>query len=244
MRDRRPFSPSAALSKTSRGGRRIQGSSRHRGRLGWSLTAPRAALASAPHGRAAFAQCGQQRAGIGRCSGFHSWAARLVCFWVLLISVVCLQQLSYAEGSPVYLPRVGPPPLRFQLPPSPDRRAELPPLLMRDPAPPVPEPLPEPALVPPEPIPDAPSPAPPPPDISPGIDSPVPVPVPELNTTNQAVASDSLVTGQNETLKPQFLLRFFNRGTNGSTTVLAPFGFTPPAPGPAPSSRGNYSTGP
>jgi hypothetical protein len=46
-------------------------------------------------------------------------------------------------------------------------------------------------------------------------------------------------------VSPEMLLRYFTRQTNGSgVSVIAPIGFTPPAPTPPPSSTATYTVGP
>lgn len=144
------------------------------------------------------------------------------------------------------LAAVGPEPLRFQKPVV-LASLVLPPLAMRDPAPPLPVPQPAPA-----PATNA-APAPvsaPPLAVAPTNDTPVTV-VP-TNDTPVTVVPPTVIalvpapdTNAPVILSPQLLLQFFQRiGTNRATSIIEPLDFRPADPPPLPSSTSTYLTPP
>jgi hypothetical protein len=155
-----------------------------------------------------------------------------------------------------YLPRTGPLPLRFHVPP---------PAVVQVVAP-VPPPFPPPFLppyFPPVPISLPTPPMPPtPPDMSKTTNAP-PASVAVTNgpalefDAREPVTAPTAATSPDAVVSPQMLLKFFTASTNASTNVAgnaassgagAPFGFTPPpmtlAPTPPPTSKATYSTSP
>ena len=161
-----------------------------------------------------------------------------------------LTSLATAGPTPVYLPVLGPGPLRFRAPPPPPGdRPVLPPLPKGDEVPIVKEEPVMPYLVPdlstlltppaplalPPPVLDEPAPT--------VIKASSPVLAPSATTTisGPVVESDS-----GNLLTPQMLVQFFRSQagrTNGTGTILAVPAFTPPPPPtPPPSSTATFST--
>lgn len=149
---------------------------------------------------------------------------------LLFAVIIFLNAVAAASSGPGYLPVVGPPPLRFA------RRIQSP---TNHFVPPVPEPA---AAVAPPPAPEKlavlPAPAPHPTDAAlsptnaqPATAAPAQLPI-ESPPPDGAVVS------------PQMLMRFFNKSTNGQTSVVAPMEFNPPRPAGPPPSTATYSTGP
>ncbi len=146
----------------------------------------------------------------------------------LLRSLWAAFALSTMAGAP-YLPLVGPPPLRFAAPPDLTKKLiSLPPIALTNPVS---------HLSMPKPIAQTQTNAAP---IAMTLPAPAPTAVPG---TNAPPANLDIGGGQADLIAPQMLLRYFSRGTNTSSTVVAPVGFTPPSGSPGASSA-SYSTSP
>ena len=171
-------------------------------------------------------------------------------FWMILLlkmrrwfcQCAALVLVTGAPGTLVggdYLPKVGPPPLRFEAPPGPDTRHYVLPPLDNPPAladaaaktnsPPAPEPAPLSVTN----EPPAPAPA-----EAPLVLNAVPVWPPHIGP----------IAPPETPLSPQMFLHYFSRGTgsNGPAgSVLVPMNFLPPLPLlPAPSSSAAYEVTP
>ncbi|HXJ60294.1 MAG TPA: hypothetical protein VNU68_26910 [Verrucomicrobiae bacterium] len=177
---------------------------------------------------------------------------------VLTALVSCLCRLTLAAGEPAYLPAVGPPPLRFAMPPAaPTVAVSLPPLpasasapesvVAGDPAHPVAAATnaPEGKLVsPPE---SAPGPQPPgsnKPEEPPISSFLFPVPIDPQFPSAPLWQNDGSTSGITPDLYA--LMRFFvTRSTNNSpaVSIFGPVPFIPPAPRP-PSSSASFETTP
>jgi len=132
-----------------------------------------------------------------------------------------LAATGFAAAEPGYLPRVGPAPLRF--------RAEMPAATHHFVLPPA-EPEPVAAVA--SPVPFGPMPELPPPTETAAI-------------TNQATSAVPDAIPPEDIVSPQMLIKFFNKSTNGApSSVITPYGFTPPRVSEPPASKATYSTGP
>jgi hypothetical protein len=181
---------------------------------------------------------------------------------VLTALVSCLSRLTVAAGEPAYLPAVGPPPLRFALPPAaPTVAVSLPPLaasasapesvvpatVAGDPAHPVAAPsnAPEVKLVsPPESAPGTQPPGSNKPEEPPISSFLFPVPIDPQLPSAPLWQNDGSTSGITPDLS--MLMRFFvTRSTNNSpaVSIFGPVPFIPPAPRP-PSSSASFETTP
>ena len=167
-----------------------------------------------------------------------------------MLILVFASMAQAAEGVSPYLPKVGPPPLRFQPAPRSVALLKLPPLAMADPTPPV-------AVPPAQPTP-APSHLPAPtnaeeaaPDLWDmfGADSAIPTPDPPVTASPPEPAGTAPPAEPPPlNVTPQMLVKFFNQqpGASNRTGVefLAPPSFFKPAipPGGSPSSTATYTT--
>ena len=156
----------------------------------------------------------------------------------LLAAALC----ATAESG--YLPVVGPPAVRFEMPaPAPvEPPLVLPPLTVIEPRP----------IVPPT------EPTPPVPQLGPLVQSELTNSVvnftpldPVLSTVVPSLAMDPLATGappvDTSVLAPQMFMRYFTGqpGTNGNgVSIFAPVEFIPPLPVPPPSSSASFQTVP
>ena len=152
----------------------------------------------------------------------------------LLTAALC------ATAGPGYLPKVGPPPVRFERPtPAPaEPPVVLPPLAVIEPRP-----------------------------TSPQLDTAVPAPVTPnepVHPVESAPPSEALITPERPALMmeppstntvaidqgilgPQMFMKYFTGqpGTNGSgISIFAPVGFVPPLPATPPSSSASFQTTP
>jgi hypothetical protein len=160
--------------------------------------------------------------------------ARLAGASLLVVAVGA----TAAQG---YLPVVGPPPLRFQLPPvTVANQVILPPLAVVEPPPNEPEANAPGPILPSIPV-DSTNPASPttlldPLALTPGAPAPV------AGTTNVVTVNPS----QPEAINPQVFMKYFaGQGTNAAGVItLPPIGFVPPVPIVPPSSSATFQTVP
>jgi len=142
------------------------------------------------------------------------------------LGAVAYSSAFFACASPGYLPVVGPAPLRFRPVLQPSRHVPAPPAASTTEPNPIPEktkivePVTAPATL---------------------LSAPAPEPPVAAGQTNAVVEPSR----PEDVVSPQMLIKYFNKSTNGSSTMItAPIDFTPPRSGEPPSSKASYSTSP
>jgi hypothetical protein len=144
---------------------------------------------------------------------------RYCCFHLIAVASLCLLTSIWADA--VYLPTVGPAPLRFRadFQPKP-RNFTLPPPM---PAPPVAS-LPTPI-------------------IEKAVDTSAPTPTHDHAPATEQADEIGTAPEADEVVSTKMLLKYFNHSTNGiARGVKAPFEFIPPPAADSHSSKAEYST--